>query len=61
MLIGLLSREVSISSILACEDVTSGGAEISAFGGGDMSAPAAVSSQWQSVPAHSCNYPPCLS
>ena len=44
MLIGLLSREVSISSILACEKVSSGGAETSTFGGRGMSAPAAASS-----------------
>ena len=41
---GLLSREVSISSTLACEEVSSGGAGTSAFWGGGMSAPVAASS-----------------
>ena len=41
MLMGLLSREVSIS--LACEEVSSGGAGTYAFWGGGMSASVAVS------------------
>ena len=39
MLMGLLSREVSISSTLACEEVSSGGAEASTFGDGGISVP----------------------
>ena len=41
---GLLSWEFSISSTLVCEEVSSGEAETSAFGGGGMSVPAEASS-----------------
>ena len=41
---GLLSREVSISSTLVCEEVSNGGAETSAFWGRSMSVPIAASS-----------------
>ena len=40
---GLLSMEVSTSSTLACEKVSSGGAKTSALWGGGMSASAAIS------------------
>ena len=40
----LLSREVSISSMLACEEVSSDGAGASSFVGGGKSAPVAASS-----------------
>ena len=39
---GLLSREVSTSSTLACEEVSSGRAGTSAFWGGGMSASVAT-------------------
>ena len=61
MSVGLLYREVSISSTLACEEVSSGGAETSAFGGRSLSAPAAASSPWQSVWDCHCSHLPCLS
>ena len=58
---GLLSREVSISSTLACEEVSSGGAETSTFRDGGMSVLQQPPPPWQSVLAHGYNHLPCLS